>query len=132
MEIDVKILEKHIDQRGILLEILKDNEITEGMKQVYFSISKPGVIRGNHYHTRKVEWFCVIKGKAKLYFEDKNTMEKKELIVSDDMPAVVRISPPYSHAIQNIGEDDMYLIIVANEVFDPKDTDTYKVDIVKT
>lgn len=131
MKIDIKVLEKHMDQRGLLLEILKDNEITEGMKQVYFSVSKSGAIRGNHYHTRKVEWFSVVKGTASLTFEDNITKERKELILTEDKPEVVKISPPLSHAIQNIGEDDMYLIIVANEVFDPKDADTYRVDIVK-
>lgn len=130
MNTDVKTLEKHMDQRGLLLEILKANEITEDMKQVYFSISKPGAVRGNHYHTRKIEWFSVVKGTAKMICEDNVTKEKTEIILTEGNPTVVKISPPVSHALQNIGEDDMYLIVVANEVFDPKDADTYRVNLV--
>jgi len=48
------------------------------------------------------------------------------MILSDIEPMVVKIDPHISHAIQNIGEDDMFLIVVASEVFDPKDPDTYR------
>jgi UDP-2-acetamido-2,6-beta-L-arabino-hexul-4-ose reductase len=126
MNIEIKTLEKHSDQRGLLLEILKDNEITESMKQVYFSTTKPGAVRGGHYHHRKIEWFSVVKGKAKIICEDITTKDKKEVILTESEPKVLKIGPPVSHAIHNIGEDDMYLIIVASEVFDPKDPDTYR------
>ena len=32
--------------------------------QFSFSTTLPGVTRGNHFHTRKIERFIVIKGKA--------------------------------------------------------------------
>lgn len=130
MKYELKNIEKHTDDRGWLVEILREDEIKEAIKQVYFSISKHGAIRGNHYHKRKVEWFSVVKGKAKLVLEDNNLEERKELILSGDEPSIVKITPSISHAIQNIGDDDMYLIVIVNEVFNPDDTDTFYVNII--
>ena len=130
MEWKLKKIEKHTDERGWLVEILRDDEIKEEIKQVYFSISKPGVIRGNHYHKHKVEWFSVVKGKAKLVLEDSESKKREELILSEDTPAIVKIPPNISHAIQNIGDDAMYLIVIVNEVFDPDDADTFYVNLI--
>lgn len=130
MEFELKNIEKHTDERGWLVEILRDDEIKEEIKQVYFSTSKPGVIRGNHYHKHKVEWFSVVKGKAKLVLEDNESKEREELILSDEEPAIVKITPNMSHTIQNIGDDEMYLIVIVNEVFNPDDADTFYVNLI--
>jgi UDP-2-acetamido-2,6-beta-L-arabino-hexul-4-ose reductase len=123
MNVEVTVLEKHTDQRGALLDILRDNEINGCIKQVYFSISNPGTVRGNHYHLRKIEWLSVIKGSAKMICEDIVTKVKKEIILSDDKPTLVKVSPFTSHAIKNIGNEDMYLLVAASEVFDPINPD---------
>ena len=130
MKPELKNIEKHTDERGWLVEILRDDEIKEEIKQVYFSTSKPGVIRGNHYHKHKVEWFSVVKGKAKLVLEDNESKEREELILSEDKPAIVKVPPNISHAIQNISDDEMYLIVIVNEVFNPDDTDTFYVNLI--
>lgn len=130
MNSELKNIEKHTDERGWLVEILRDDEIQEAIKQIYFSTSKLGAIRGNHYHKRKVEWFSVVKGKAKLVLEDNESKEKAEVILSDDKPAIVKVPPNISHAIQNISDDEMYLIVIVNEVFNPDDTDTFYVKLI--
>lgn len=123
MKIDVKVIEKHNDKRGILLEIFKENGNNESVKQVYYSISSPGVVRGNHYHLRKIEWLSVIKGSARILCEDLVTKQKEEILISDENPAVVKISPFITHAIKNVGQEDMYLLVAASEVFDPTNPD---------
>lgn len=125
IKIEAKKLEKHEDNRGWLVEILRDDEISGDMKQIYFSISKPGTIRGNHYHKRKVEWFCVVKGKAKLTLRDNKTKKTKKLVLSGSDPRVVKIPSNVIHIIENIGRSEMYLISVVNKVFDPDDPDTF-------
>lgn len=130
MESGIKNIEKHTDERGWLVEILRDDEIKEEIKQVYFSTSKPGVIRGNHYHKHKIEWFSVVKGKAKLFLEDNESNKREELILSDDNPSIVKITPNIVHAIQNIGDDEMYLIVIVNEVFNPDDADTFYTKLI--
>ena len=50
----------NIDDRGNFVEIIR----LETGGQVSFSTTKNEVTRGNHFHTRKIERFSVIKGKA--------------------------------------------------------------------
>jgi UDP-2-acetamido-2,6-beta-L-arabino-hexul-4-ose reductase len=56
------LLTQHKDDRGAFVEIIR---LGIG-GQASFSTTVPGITRGNHYHTRKVERFAVIKGKAKI------------------------------------------------------------------
>ena len=53
-------LKQNTDERGSFVETIKLNS----GGQVSFSTTKPGITRGNHFHTRKAERFAVIKGKA--------------------------------------------------------------------
>ena len=38
--------------------------------QTSYSTTVPGVTRGNHYHTRKIERFAVIGGKALIQIQN--------------------------------------------------------------
>jgi len=125
VRINVRKIEKHEDARGWLVEVLRGDAIVEEIRQIHFSTSKPNAIRGNHYHKRKVEWFCVVKGVAMLTLEDINTKETKELILSEENMVSVEIYPYTKHTLQNIGKNEMILISIVREVYDPKDHDTY-------
>jgi|WetSurMetagenome_2_1015567.scaffolds.fasta_scaffold05996_4 UDP-2-acetamido-2,6-beta-L-arabino-hexul-4-ose reductase len=127
MRINIRKIEKHEDSRGWLIEVLRADTTNEDIKHIHFSTSKPNAVRGKHYHKRKFEWFCVVKGVAKLILEDINTKERQELILSEENPLSVEIHPYVVHTIQNIGSSDMYLLSIVNEVFDLKDADTYGV-----
>ena len=41
--------------------------------QVSYSTTKPGITRGNHFHTRKIERFAVIQGEAIIKMRKINT-----------------------------------------------------------
>lgn len=112
---------QNIDERGSFTELVKTN--TAG--QVSISISKPGVIRGNHYHHTKIERFIVVKGHAKIKFTNIITNESYEFEVDDKKTEVVTIPVGYTHNIENIGNDEMILIIWCNELFDKEKPDTY-------
>jgi UDP-2-acetamido-2,6-beta-L-arabino-hexul-4-ose reductase len=130
MDIANEKLEKHEDKRGWLIEILRKDRISEDIALIHFSVSKPGAVRGNHYHNRKVEWFCVVRGLAQLLLEDMSSGKKSYTVLSGEEPQLVKILPGFGHAIKNIGEDNMYLMIAVNEVFNPDDSDTYPRKIV--
>jgi UDP-2-acetamido-2,6-beta-L-arabino-hexul-4-ose reductase len=116
-----KKLEIKKDDRGSLIEIFK----IPGVGQIFYSTSKPGVIRGNHYHTHKKESFCVIEGRARISLRDRNSGEIAEHIVSGDSPEIVEMTVGWTHNIENIGDKEMKLIVWANEVFDPENPDTF-------
>jgi UDP-2-acetamido-2,6-beta-L-arabino-hexul-4-ose reductase len=111
----------HHDARGYLFEVIR----MAGGGQVFFSTTKPGVIRGNHFHTRKIEWFCVLKGEAAIRLRKVDDTEVHEFRVSGDSPQFVSIPVLYTHQIENVGEDDLLTMFWCNEIFMPEDADTY-------
>jgi UDP-2-acetamido-2,6-beta-L-arabino-hexul-4-ose reductase len=110
-----------IDDRGNFVEMVR----LESGGQVSFSTTKTGITRGNHFHTRKVERFSVIKGKARIQLRKIGTNEVYEYNLSGDEPAYVDMPIWYAHNIKNIGEDDLYTMFWINEFYDPSDSDTY-------
>lgn len=114
-------LVQHTDQRGAFVEIIRLN--VGG--QVSFSTTVAGITRGNHYHTRKIERFAVIKGKALIQLRRIGTDEVLNFYLDGNEPAYVDMPIWYTHNIKNIGEDDLYTNFWINEFFDPSDSDTY-------
>ena len=114
-------LTKHSDERGSFVELVKLNS----GGQVSFSITKPGITRGNHYHTRKAERFAVIKGKAKIEFRRIGTKETYTFELDGNNPSFVDMPIWYTHNITNIGDEDLYTIFWINEQYNPEDGDTF-------
>lgn len=112
---------QNIDPRGTFVEIIRLN--LGG--QVSFSTTVSGIIRGNHYHTRKIERFAVIKGKALIQLRKIGTDEVLNYELDGNEPAYVDMPVWYTHNIKNIGKEELYTIFWINEFFDPNDTDTY-------
>ncbi len=115
-------LELKSDNRGSFVETVKLNS----GGQVSFSTTKPGVTRGNHFHTRKAERFAVIKGKAVIELRRIGSNKKFTFEIDGDKnPAFVDMPIWYTHNIKNVGNDDVYTIFWISEHFNPNDTDTY-------
>ncbi len=114
-------LQEHSDPRGIFVEILK----TKDSGQFSFFTAHPGVTRGGHYHHSKVEKFLVLKGHARFRFKHILTDECYELNIVGDEPKIVETIPGWAHDITNIGEDEMIVVLWANEIFDKNTPDTY-------
>ncbi|TSJ43070.1 SDR family oxidoreductase [Mucilaginibacter corticis] len=112
---------KHTDPRGAFVEIIRLN--VGG--QVSFSTTVPGITRGNHYHTRKIERFAVIKGKALIQLRKIGTDEVFDFYLDGNDPAYVDMPIWYTHNIKNIGEEELYTNFWINEFYDPNDPDTY-------
>ncbi len=115
------------DERGWLAEILRKENLQEekGFGQIFVTVAKPGVTKGNHYHKRKHEWFCVIRGKGKLLLKDVTSDECQEVLMGDENMVAVKIPPNVTHAIQNIGDNMLYLLIYIDEPFNQQDPDTF-------
>lgn len=114
-------LTEHRDERGLFCELVRTKECG----QVSISTTNPYVVRGGHYHNTKMERFIVVKGKAKIEFENVIDHTKVEFEVSADKLQYVTIPVGYQHKINNIGNDELILILWANEVFDTETPDTY-------
>lgn len=118
-------LKMNIDHRGSFTEFLK----TPDRGQVSINISKPGIVKGNHWHHTKNEKFLVVSGNGVIRFRKIYETEVLEYYVSGDRLQVVDIPPGYTHNIENLGETDMVTVMWANEKFDPERPDTIFVEV---
>lgn len=112
---------QHTDPRGSFAEIIR---LGVG-GQVSFSTTVSGITRGNHYHTRKIERFVVIKGKALIQLRKIGTDEVLDFYLDGEEPAYVDMPIWYTHNIKNIGDDILYTNFWINEFYDENDADTY-------
>jgi UDP-2-acetamido-2,6-beta-L-arabino-hexul-4-ose reductase len=115
------LLKKNEDERGIFVETIK----LHSGGQVSFSTTKPGITRGNHYHTRKIERFVVMQGEALIQLRKTGTSEVLNFTLSGENPAYVDMPVWYTHNITNIGKTELITQFWINEIFDSKDHDTY-------
>lgn len=118
-------LKMNIDNRGSFTEMFK----TEERGQVSVNISKPGIVKGNHWHNTKNEKFVVVSGKGIIKFRKIDSDKVIEYKVSGEKLEVVDIPCGYTHNIENVGDTDMVTIMWANEIFNPDKLDTYYMEV---
>lgn len=118
-------LKTNTDHRGSFTEMLR----TPDRGQVSVNISKPGIVKGNHWHHTKSEKFLVVSGRGVIRFRQLGSGEVIEYPVSGDRLQVVDIPTGYTHNIENTGDTDMVTIMWASECFDPEKPDTYYLEV---
>jgi len=111
----------HTDNRGAFVELIK----LETGGQVSFSTTHPQIIRGNHFHTRKIERFSVISGRAQIQLRRIGTSEVYDFFLDGESPSYVDMPIWYTHNIKNIGDSDLLTVFWINEFYNPDDPDTY-------
>jgi len=115
------LLKKNTDERGSFVELIKLNS----GGQISFSTTKPGITRGNHYHTRKSERFAVIKGKARIEIRRIGTDKVYSFELDGNSPSFVDMPIWFTHNITNVGDEELYTIFWINEHFNAEDPDTF-------
>lgn len=112
---------KHEDDRGHFVELMR-----AGISgQTSFSTTKSGITRGNHFHTRKIERFAVIKGKARIQLRRIGTDEVLNFDLDGNEPSYVDMPIWYAHNITNTGSEELITVFWIDEPYDPKDADTW-------
>ncbi len=122
------VLALHSDKRGSLFEAVK----SENGGQVFLSTSHPGITRGNHFHTRKVERFLVASGEAEIRLRKLFSDHVMTFRVSGEHPCYVDMPTFHTHTITNVGDSELVTLFWANEIFDPNDSDTYPEPVLKS
>lgn len=120
-------LTMHCDNRGSFTEALHSAE----RGQVSVNVSKPGIAKGQHWHHTKHEKFLVVSGRGEINFRMADDPNAKIITykVSGEKLEVVRIPPGYTHNIVNVGDTDMVTLMWANEIFDPANPDTFRMEV---
>lgn len=118
-------LKMNVDNRGSFTEFLR----TTNAGQTSINISKPGIVKGNHWHHTKNEKFLVVSGEGVIRFRQPNSVETIEYFVSGKKLEVVDIPVGYTHNIENLGENDMVTVMWVNEPFNPDQPDTFFLEV---
>ena len=124
----IRDLDRKSDDRGYLLECLRTKSRNSHM---FYSITKPGITRGNHFHFHKVERFVIIKGSAEIAFQKPDRRDIELFTISGDDNKVIDIPVMNVHTLRNVGEDELICAFWTNEIFDPNNTDTYFLNITQ-
>lgn len=112
---------QHFDTRGSFTELIR----LHSGGQISFSTTVPGITRGNHFHTRKIERFSVIKGNALIQLRKIDDTEILEFYLDGNKPGFVDMPVWYTHNIKNIGDDELLTVFWINEFYDNNDPDTF-------
>lgn len=118
-------LDMNVDDRGSFTEFIR----TLDKGQISINISKPGIVKGNHWHHTKNEKFLVIAGSGVIRFRSIINNEVYEYNVSEKKLEVIDIPAGYTHNIENTGQSDMVTIIWANELYNPEKPDTFFMEV---
>lgn len=116
---------RHADPRGEFVEMLK----TPDCGQFSYFTAKRGVARGEHYHHTKTEKFLVLRGTARFGFRHIDTGETHELVTRGGEGRIVETIPGWAHNIVNIGEEELLVMLWANEIFDRARPDTVSMKV---
>lgn len=121
------------DHRGWLLKVLMLQDLggRNTFGEIYITAAAPGEVKGNHYHRRTTEWFCVIRGQGHLVLRPAAGGPQEELRLDEAHPRVVEVAPGIAHAIQNVGEGPMHLLAYADLPHDPAEPDVVPAVLVE-
>lgn len=123
---DVLDLERHVDPRGQLFEILrfKDQNVP-GEGQLYTFSIEPGQRRGDHYHEHKREWFTCVYGKATILL---NAPDGKRALIELDSekPKIVYSAPKTVHTLMNNEKSPAVIVSYGSTQHDHENPDTIR------
>lgn len=122
----------NVDSRGSFTELFKSTD----RGQVSVNISRPGEVKGQHWHHTKVEKFCVVSGHGLVQVRkvgaDKygQPHETVEYPVSGEKITIIDLIPGYSHNIVNLSStQELVTVVWCNETFDPERPDTFGMEV---
>tara|TARA_B100000575_G_C23124588_1_gene651360 strand:+ start:1132 stop:2253 length:1122 start_codon:yes stop_codon:yes gene_type:complete len=111
----------HVDERGYFSELVR----SYSKSQCSYSVTKSGVTRGDHFHTRKIERFSVIQGEATIQMRKIGTDKLIEFKINGEEPSYVDMPVWTTHNITNTGKEDLITIFWINEHYNSEDADIY-------
>ena len=129
----VKQLKANADERGYLMEILReDEEIFEHFGQVYVSLNYPGVIRAWHYHRLQTDYFVCIKGMIKVPLYDARDGspthgEINEFFLGEHNRILLKIPVGVYHGYKTVGAEASLLLNFPTRPYNRNDPDEYRV-----
>jgi dTDP-4-dehydrorhamnose 3,5-epimerase len=135
--VQVKSLRVHIDDRGFLMEMLReDDPMYERFGQVYITACKRGVAKAWHYHRQQTDHFVCVAGTALVALYDgreesptRGTVQEFSLPAppsQDAEPLLLRIPPLVVHGFTAIRCEEARLINIPTRPYRYDAPDEYR------
>lgn len=131
MNIQVKPLQIHLDDRGYLYEILRtDDSFFNGFGQYYVSAINPGVVKGFHKHSVQTDYVACVYGQIKLVLIDDSVspVQIQEYYLSPLVPKLVVIPPNIYHGWKCLSTEPAIVINAASHVHNKQNPDEIRID----
>jgi mannose-6-phosphate isomerase-like protein (cupin superfamily) len=132
-EMSVKIriseLNNSGDARGLSFTApVEALEYVGRMADVHLASTKPGAVRGNHYHLRRREAIVVLPGsKWSFHWDEGDETASQHREFDGGRAVLVLVAPGASHAVRNDGEELLWLVAISSEKYDPAESGARKV-----
>jgi len=98
-------LESHADDRGMINDIFYNTAINH----VAIIDSKPGVLRGNHYHKETVQHMLMTKGSLEYWYKPVDSNEPARMMLAKEGDLIT--TPPNEiHALVITAEGNQFIV----------------------
>lgn len=132
--VKVKQLKINADDRGFLMELLKEGEgVFKDIKQSNYTETYPGVIKAFHWHKKQWDIWFVISGMAQVVLhdlrEDSSTYRETNVFYAGEKNyQVIAIPPGVAHGYRVLGSKPVGLVYFVTEAYDPKNPDEQRIE----
>lgn len=111
-------------ENGFLIELYKDKETGE-KTEAYLTAAKPGAFKGYHLHRVRAARYVALKGKMRIitYEYDGEKWNREETILDSGTPTRMFIPKDVATGLENIGDEESWLINYPDPAYDPTLTD---------
>ncbi len=122
MELQISELDNHGDGRGFSFSPPREAlDFLGRIADMHLAATRPGSIRGNHYHLRKQEAIIFLPGAAwSLHWDEGEGTPIQRRSFDGTSAILVLVSPGCSHAVRNDGHGLLWLVACSSEPYDPQ------------
>lgn len=128
-------LKRHADDRGYLVEILRDDDpYFERFGQIYVSFLRKGIIKAWHKHEKQTDHFYVVSGTSKIgLYDDRDASptkgEYQTVVLGDEgLQSLLLIPPLVWHGQMSLSEAT-YLVNIPTQHYDPNNPDEIRTPV---
>lgn len=129
----IKDLARHCDERGYLLEIVRDDDgLLERFGQTTYTMTYPGVVKAFHWHSFQDDLWYVAQGEAMVVLhdlrEDSPTHGNTQVVYAGEhSPKLIVIPPRVAHGYRVLGDKPVGLFYHTTRSYDPRQPDEERI-----
>jgi dTDP-4-dehydrorhamnose 3,5-epimerase len=125
MNIETKDLDVHLDDRGYIAELLREDDdiVSETFAQITLSEIYPDSIKAWHRHQRQTDFIACVNGNLRVGFaaEGNNGVDVETVCIGEDNQELVKIPAGIWHGITPIGGESATVIYIHDQTYNPDD-----------